>query len=84
MVAVAEAQFAQQNASSPRETIDVSTTIGTSQCAQRRLPVCERDRRSVPEPCCSIAAEQLEQQNVISPWTTWVVGSEMDTSQLAH
>jgi len=57
------AQFGQQNASSPRETIVASWTIGTPQWAQVSASAPWRIVfGSEPEPVASIAAEQLAQQ----------------------
>jgi hypothetical protein len=60
--AIARAQLIQQKASSPRDSIVDSSTIGALQCAQRKAfsyrPACG----SEPEPLCSIASAQLGQQ----------------------
>src|SRR3712207_254767 len=59
---IAAAQFAQQNAWSPRDSIVLSSTMAQPQWAQRRSPGWSSAWGSEPMPVCCIAAAQFGQQ----------------------
>jgi hypothetical protein len=78
---ITAAQFAQQKTRLPRVSIVRSSTMGVPQWLQRGTGRRDNGRGSDPPATCSMASAQLVQQNVRSPWTTWVVGSVIFTSQ---
>jgi hypothetical protein len=70
-VSIALRQFGQQNDSPARVRIVERSTIATPHSTQVGASF---GGSALPR---SIAAAQLGQQNVLSPRTTWVVGSEI-------
>jgi hypothetical protein len=70
-VSIALRQFGQQNDSPVRVRIVERSTIATPHSTQVGAPL------GGSAPPRSIAAAQLGQQKILSPRTTWVVGSEI-------